>query len=120
MKKTITIDGFEFEGPYSDVTDVENLNYYLEKRFNKFDVKDFMSRRHPELFPRHVGLLSDDNLRLKVVVWDKGYLSAEGERENSWDSSASDNSAKYIADILEFYEKNDPEFFNFIKDRMIQ
>lgn len=78
MKRMINIDGFEFEATCSDVSDVENLNYFLEDKFNKFDVKNFMSGLHPELFPNHVGLLSDDNLMLRVVLWEKGYLSLEG------------------------------------------
>ncbi|MEE0978984.1 MAG: hypothetical protein UH625_06215 [Muribaculaceae bacterium] len=116
----INIDGFEFEATCSDVSDVENLNYFLEDKFNKFDVKNFMSRLHPELFPNHVGLLSDDNLMLRVVLWGKSCISPEGERDDSWHGSALENSAKYIADILGFYERNEPVFFNFIKNRIIR
>ena len=120
MKRMINIDGFEFEATCSDVSDVENLNHFLEDKFNKFDVKNFMSGLHPELFPNHVGLLSDDNLMLRVVLWEKGYLSLEGERDNSWQGSTLENSAKYIADILGFYEKNEPAFFYFIKNRIVR
>lgn len=120
MKRTINIDGFKFEGAYSDVSDVESLNYFLEEKFNKFDVKNFMSRLHPELFPNHVGLLSDDNLMLRVVLWGKSYFSSEGERDDSWHGTTLENSSKYIADILRFYEKKEPDFFNFIKNRIIR
>lgn len=84
MKKIIKIDGYEFQGKYSDESDVQNLNIHLEKKFNDFYIKDFMSRRHPELFPGHIGLNSDDNFNLEVVIWEHGFLSPEGERENSW------------------------------------
>ena len=49
MKKLIVIDGYGFEGEYSGVSDVENLNYHLEKKLNRYDIKEFMSRRQPEI-----------------------------------------------------------------------
>lgn len=124
MREKITIDGYEFPkasryNVEADATETDHLNIFLEKQFGKFEIKDFMSRRHPDLFPGHIGLRSDDNHRLIVVVWKKGFLNDEGELENSWYCSRSKDPAKYIADILEFYKKNDFDFFNFIKDRII-
>lgn len=123
MNEVVTIGGYEFPKASryyvdEDAKDMEHLNIFLEKKFNKCDIKDFMSRRHPELFPGHVGLRSDHNLMLSVVIWKKSYLNPEGERDNSWYCSTSDNSANFIADILEFYEENDYDFFNFIKNRI--
>lgn len=118
MEKKIKIDNFEFEGRYSDVPDVENLNYFLESKFNKFDIKDYMSRRHPEIFPKHIGLWSNDNLRLKIVRWEKGGLDFCGEYDNSWRCFTEPNPEKYRDDILTFYKDKDLPFYNFIKDKI--
>lgn len=114
----ITIDGFEFEGLYSDVSDIENLNYYLEKRFNRYDIKDYISRLHPELFPGHIGLQSDRDLRLSVVLWRKGSLDPWGEYDRGWSCSKVDNPEKYLNDILAFCKENDTPLYNFIKDKI--
>ena len=119
MGKAIAVDGFEFEAERSDVSDIENLNYYLEKKFSKFDIKDYMSRRHPELFPRHIGLRSDESQGLKVVMWKYSYSSGYDAFEKGWDSNEAENKETYKADILKFYKDNDAFFYDFIKDRMV-
>ncbi len=119
MKKLIVIDGYGFEGEYSGVSDVENLNYHLEKKLNRYDIKEFMSRRHPELYPGHIGLHSDADKKLTIVLYKKGMLDCCGEYDHGWSVDMVDNPGKYIQDLFMFFEKNDPVFFNFIKDRII-
>lgn len=119
MVKKIAIDGFEFEGIRSDVSDIDNLNYYLEKKFNKFDIKDYMSRRHPELSPRHIGLRSDDSIHLSVVVWEYAHSYGYDAFESGWNSNKAEEPEMFKADIMDFYKDNDEEFYNFIKDRII-
>lgn len=118
--KKVTIAGFEFEvsGIYSGYTDVERLNTYLEKKFNKFDIKDFMSRRHPELFPTHIGLRSDDNICLRLVRYTRSGLDDCGEYNRGYDVSYGNNLEKYKADILEYYSDREPDFYRFISSRI--
>lgn len=118
MKETFTIDGFTFEKKYNDVSDRENLNYFLEKKFNDFYIKDFMSRRHPELFPGHIGLYVDLDGTMSVAIWEFNYDTLE-YADRGWDCYRVREPEKYIDDILEFYQKNDSDFYNFIKDRIV-
>lgn len=115
MNYKIMIDGFEFDREYSDVSDIENLNYFLDKKFNQFDVKDYMARLHPELFPSHIGLQCDENLNLDVVRWKRGGLDPWGEYDNGWKCYGEKEPEKYLDDILSFYKDNDTLFYNFIK-----
>jgi hypothetical protein len=114
MKNNIIIDGFEFEPLYSSVSDVENLNYFLEKMFNKFDIKDYISRRHPELFPHHIGLRCDDGMTLSIVCWEKNTLDACGEYDHGWRAFEVNDPEKYKQDILDYFKLNDTGFYNFI------
>ncbi len=114
MKEKIMIDSFEFEHEYSDVSDIENLNYFLEKKFNRFDVKEYMSRLHPELYPSHIGLQCDKDLNLHVVRWKKGEFDPWGEYDNGWKSYVEKEPEKYLGDLLSFYQDNDISFYNFI------
>lgn len=118
QNETITIDGFEFPKLYSDVPDVENLNYYLEKRFHQFQIVDYLSQRHHDIFPGHIGLYSDNNFNLKIVKWERSSVDEFGENAPGWKRCPITEPDKYKADILAFYEANDPKFFNFIKDRI--
>lgn len=117
-KNTIVIDGFEFPQKYNDVPDVENLNYYLESRFHDFNIIDFLSRRHLDIFPDHIGLQSDDKFNLHIMRWRRSTVDDWGEYAPGWYAHYDEDPAKYKADILEFYQANDPTFYNFIKDRI--
>ena len=117
-KGTITIDGYEFEKEYSNVPDRENLNYFLEKKFNDFYIKDFISRRHPELFPRHIGLYVDIDDTMSVAIWEYEHCGFELS-DHGWYCYRAKEPEKYVGDILEFYKDNDPDFYNFIKDRIV-
>lgn len=112
----VKISGFEFEvsALYSGDTDVERLNIYLEKKFNEFGIKEYMSRRHPELFPDHIGLQSDDNICLRLVRYTRSGLDDCGEYNRGYDVSYGNNLEKYKADLFEYYRDREPDFYHFI------
>lgn len=118
MKETLTIDGFSFEKTYKDVSDRENLNYFLEKKFNDFGIKEFMSMRHPSLFPGHIGLYVGMEGAMSVVIWEFNYDAFE-YADRGWECYRVREPERYVGDILEFYRKSDPDFYNFIKDRIV-
>ncbi len=118
MGKKIIIDELEFDAEYSDVDDIENLNYFLEKIFNKYEIKDYISRRHPEIFPSHIGLVADADMKLHIVRWKKGNLDPWGEYDNGWSWFGEKNPENFINDILTFYKENNPSLYNFIKNRI--
>lgn len=118
MKDTITIDGFTFEKEYNNAPDEENLNYFLENKFNKYDIKEFMSKRHPELYPHHIGLIGRKDGMLSMVMWEYKHCGSELS-DHGWEYHDVKEPEKYIDDIMEFYSKNDPDFYNFIKNRLL-
>ena len=114
----IIIDGLEFDGRYSDVSDIENLNYFLEEKFNKFEIKNYMSRLHPELFPGFIGLHCNKDMSLSIVKFVRHTLNDWGEYDNGWSCCSLKEPEKYRDDILAFYKDNDICFYNFIKDKI--
>lgn len=122
MKEKMCIDGFEFDRAYSSVSDQENLNYFLEEKFNKFGIKDYISGLHPEIYPNHLGLRSDDEFNLDIVEWEQShYSSGDGSFEKGWYAeklNISEKRKEYKAEILDYYRQNEPDFYNFIKDRI--
>lgn len=117
-KDTISIEGFNFPKLYNDVPIEENLNYYLEKRFHEFKIVDFVSRRHPEIYPGHIGLRCSDDGSLYVVMWKHCTIDSFDEYAPGWYCYPVNNPGLYIPDILEFYLSEDKQFFNFISNRI--
>lgn len=117
-KETLTIDGYEFPKMYPAGSDLENLNRFLKGKLLEFRVQDFLSNRHPELMPKHIGLRSMEDFSLEVVAWEH-YTYSDGEYAPGWDCHAIKDAKVYKDEILEYYQSKDPAFYNFIKDRII-
>lgn len=121
-KEKMSIDGFEFERESSIASDLENFNYFLSDKFNEFGIKDYISRRHPEIYPNHLGLQSDKEFNLMVVESEfSHYSSGDGSFEQGWYSDKLNHPEKieaYKADILDYYRQNEPDFYDFIKNRI--
>lgn len=115
-KLKVIINGFEFEvgALYAGDTDIERLNTYLEEKFNKCGIKTYMSNRHPELFPDHIGLQADANLRLKLVRYTRSGLDDCGEYTQGYEVGSVNNLGKYKADLLEYFRDREPDFYRFI------
>lgn len=114
----ITIDGFAFPRRYTEVDDVENLNYFLENKFRDFGIKDYLSQCHEEIFPGYIGLQSNHNFELRIVKWEHFTIDSLGEYAPGWRAISVPSADKYKADILAYYKSNEPEFFKFIEDRI--
>ena len=121
-KEKMSIDGFEFERESSIASDLENFNYFLSDKFNEFGIKDYISRRHPEIYPNHLGLQSDKDYNLEIVEWGFSHFSSgDGSFERGWDACRLNHPEKieaYKADILDYYRQNEPDFYDFIKNRI--
>lgn len=121
-KEKMSIDGFEFERESSIASDLENFNYFLSDKFNEFGIKDYISRRHPEIYPNHLGLQSDKDYNLEIAEWGFSHFSSgDGSFERGWYSDKLNHPEKieaYKADILDYYRQNEPDFYDFIKTRI--
>lgn len=118
MTHTITVDGYEFECTAPAASLQENLNAHLEKAFRRADVRDYLSRRHPELYPAHLGLRADADLRLHAVRWTKGALDPWGEYDRSWACSPLPDPERYLPDILVYYATSSPALHTFILNHL--
>lgn len=116
-KKTIIIDGFEFPKIYPYGSDLENLNRFLKGKCHDFYIQDFLARRHPKLYPIQIGLRSREGYTLELVAWEH-HTFYMGEYQPGWDCYGIKDSENYKNDILEYYQAHEPDFYNFIKDRL--
>lgn len=114
---TLIIDGYEIPKKNPSWTDFDNFNAFLRSKLQDFYIQDFLSHRHPEIFPRHISMRSKEDYSLEVVFY-LHHTFSDGEYAPGWNCYAIKDSEVYKEDILEFYESADPEFYNFIKKRL--
>lgn len=116
-KDTITIDGFEFPKKHHSDSDIENLNHFLEGEFRNGAIRDYMSKRHMDLYPGHIGLWCKSDGKLCVVKW-QHETYCMGEYQPHWASLEVNDPEKYKSDILEFYKTANPTLYRFISRRL--
>lgn len=93
----------------------DTVNEELEYIFNRTEIKGYISKIHPEIFPEHIGLRLDKRGNYYRGKWFYQHVY-DGNFEKGWNFRTITDTEieKYIPTLKTYYKDRNPPLYHFL------